>query len=146
MFNLHPQLDKDCILIGQFKLCQLLLMNDANYPWFILVPARENISEIYQLSDEGQQQLLSESTYLSRKLMQVFSGDKMNIAALGNVVPQLHVHHVVRYKTDSTWPAPVWGKLAAIEYDELQLNEIMKKLQVLKDGGFMFLEDQSKSS
>jgi len=146
MFNLHPQLDKDCILIGQFKLCQLLLMNDANYPWFILVPARENISEIYQLSDEDQKQLLSESTFLSQKLMQVFSGDKMNIAALGNVVPQLHVHHVVRYKTDPTWPAPVWGKLAAIAYDELQLNEIMEKLQVLKGGGINFSEDQFKSS
>jgi len=141
MFNLHPQLDEDCILIGQFKLCQLLLMNDANYPWFILVPARENISEIYQLSDEDQKQLLSESTYLSQKLMQAFNGDKMNIAALGNVVPQLHVHHVVRYKTDPSWPAPVWGKLAAIAYDELQLNEIMEKLQVLRGSGISFSED-----
>ena len=125
MFELHPQLKKDCQVLGQFTLCQLLLINDANYPWFILVPAREGISEIYQLSAEDQEQLWSESAQLSAGLMEVFQGDKMNIAALGNVVPQLHVHHVVRYTTDVAWPAPVWGKVAAKPYSDAEREGVL---------------------
>ena len=125
MFELHPQLKKDCQVLGQFTLCQLLLIDDANYPWFILVPAREGISEIYQLSAEDQEQLWSESAQLSAGLMEVFQGDKMNIAALGNVVPQLHVHHVVRYTTDVAWPAPVWGKVAAKPYSDAEREGVL---------------------
>ena len=128
MFELHPQLQKDCQLLGQFNLCHLLLMNDANYPWFILVPSRADIREIYQLSTEDQQQLWQESTRLSEGLMQVFQGDKMNIAALGNVVPQLHVHHIVRYTSDAAWPAPVWGKVPARAYTEAEREAQLKKL------------------
>ena len=125
MFELHPQLKKDCQVLGQFTLCQLLLINDANYPWFILVPAREGISEIYQLSAEDQEQLWSESAQLSAALMEAFQGDKMNIAALGNVVPQLHVHHVVRYTTDVAWPAPVWGKVVAKSYSDAEREGVL---------------------
>ena len=128
MFKLHPQLNNDCQVVGQFSLCQLLLMNDANYPWFILVPAREGISEIYQLSAEDQQQLWLESTQLSTGLMEAFQGDKMNIAALGNVVPQLHVHHVVRYTSDVAWPAPVWGKTMAKPYSDAERDALLEKL------------------
>jgi len=128
MFELHPQLKKDCHVLGQFSLCQLLLMNDTNYPWFILVPARAAISEIYQLSAEEQQQLWRESTQLAVGLMQAFQGDKMNIAALGNVVPQLHIHHIVRYTSDAAWPAPVWGKLPAKPYSETECDALLEKL------------------
>lgn len=127
MFELHPQLNKDCHVLGQFSLCQLLLMNDSNYPWFILVPAREGISEIYQLSSEDQQQLWQESTQLAAGLMQEFQGDKMNIASLGNVVPQLHIHHIVRYTSDASWPAPVWGKLPATPYTQAERDTLLKK-------------------
>lgn len=126
---LHKQLEKDCIVLGQLDLCAVLLMPDANYPWLILVPQRENISEIYQLSEADQQQLMRESSQVSRMLAELFEADKINVAALGNMVPQLHVHHVVRYKTDAAWPAPVWGALPVKKYDDVALQEVQKRLQ-----------------
>ena len=110
MADLHPQLLEDCLVLGSFPLCRLLLMKDANYPWFILVPDRDDLSEIHHLSKEDQLQLIRESAFLSEVLEETFRADKINIAALGNMVPQLHVHHVVRYKDDMAWPSPVWGK------------------------------------
>lgn len=129
MAGLHPQLQRDCLVVGRFPLCRLLLLRDANYPWFVLVPDRDGISEIYQLSDEDQQQLLRESTALSKALVAAFAPDKLNIAALGNVVPQLHLHHVARYTTDPAWPAPVWGRVAAKAYDEDALQRVIVKLK-----------------
>jgi diadenosine tetraphosphate (Ap4A) HIT family hydrolase len=119
-FVLHPQLAADTTAVTDLPLCRLLLSNDANYPWFILVPRREGIREIHELDDADQQQLLRESMALSRALMAEFKGDKLNIAALGNVVPQLHVHHIVRYRNDPAWPAPVWGKVPAASYDPVE--------------------------
>jgi len=127
--NIHPQLQADGIIIGKFPLCHLLLMNDSNYPWFVLVPEREDIAEIHQLTEADQHQLISESSTLSRCIEQLFDADKINIAALGNIVPQLHIHHIVRYRTDAAWPAPVWGKLAAKPYTEGQLAQIIDKLK-----------------
>ncbi|HEX19601.1 MAG TPA: HIT domain-containing protein [Acidiferrobacteraceae bacterium] len=129
MARLHPQLEKDCLLIGHFPLCHLLLMRDANYPWLILVPDREDINEIFQLSKSDQQQLMQESSILASVLVEQFQADKINIAALGNVVPQLHIHHIVRYKDDAAWPAPVWGAVATREYTEKGLVQIIKKLK-----------------
>ncbi|NNG14327.1 MAG: HIT family protein [Gammaproteobacteria bacterium] len=128
MADLHPQLEKDCLLLGQFKLCKLLLMKDANYPWFILVPDRQAVTEIYQLDEQDQQQLMRESSIMAKLLVEVFSADKVNIAALGNVVPQLHVHHVARYHDDPAWPAPVWGACAAQAYDDEALQQRMDKI------------------
>jgi len=122
---LHPQLENDCFVVGRFPLCALLLINDANYPWFILVPQREGITEIHQLSEADQQQLMRESSMLASCIEKEFNADKINIAALGNMVPQLHIHHIVRYKTDPAWPAPVWGKLEATPY----LDEEVKILR-----------------
>ncbi|WP_299196560.1 HIT domain-containing protein [uncultured Amphritea sp.] len=130
-FELDSRLNNDCITLGDFPLCRLLLMNDANYPWFILVPRRAEASEIYHLSSADQAQLLHESSCLSENLHDVFDADKMNIAALGNVVKQLHVHHVVRFEGDPAWPAPVWGAVAAKPYTELQIQEIHQKLQMM---------------
>jgi diadenosine tetraphosphate (Ap4A) HIT family hydrolase len=128
MFSLHPQLAQDCITIGQFPLSRLLLMNDCNYPWFLLVPQRENISEIYELTPLDQAQLWQESAELSQALAQQFAADKMNVAALGNVVPQLHVHHIVRYRHDPAWPSPVWGRLPAQPYRDDQLQQLLSSL------------------
>lgn len=132
MAELHPQLEEDCVVLGRFKLSRLLLMRDANYPWFILVPDRQEISEIYQLSAEDQSQLLLESSFLAEFLMKSFSGDKMNIAALGNIVPQCHLHHVVRYHSDPAWPAPVWGTLPAKAYSEEALSNVLLKINELE--------------
>jgi len=136
MFTLHPQLQADCIPQGRFQLCQLLLLNDANYPWFILVPEREAISEIYQLAAEDQQQLLRESSQLAQQLADHFKADKMNIAALGNVVPQLHLHHIVRYRHDPAWPAPVWGKVPPQPYDDAAVAALKQTVIAILGSGF----------
>jgi len=126
--SLHPQLAQDCLLVGHYPLCRLLLMQDGNYPWFILVPDRADITEIHQLSAADQQQLLQESVSLSRALECAFSPDKLNIAALGNIVPQLHVHHVVRYRDDPAWPDPVWGRVARSDYTEESRRDVLDRL------------------
>ncbi|MCW8834014.1 MAG: HIT domain-containing protein [Colwellia sp.] len=127
-FTLHPQLVKDCFELADFPLCKLLLCNDSAYPWFILVPKVDDVTDIYQLDWQQQQQLLNESSMLSELLMQVFGGDKMNVAALGNVVEQLHVHHVVRFKADVSWPKPIWGQQALTPYLAEELERLKAKL------------------
>lgn len=129
MFTLHPQLEKDAIVMGELPLSRLLLLNDSRYPWFVLVPRRENITEIYQLSEADQQLLLQESSRLGRAMMEDFNGDKLNIGALGNLVPQLHLHHIVRYKNDEAWPGPVWGMGAAIPYSGEELAEMRQRCE-----------------
>ena len=136
MADLHPQLQKDCLLVGRFPLCRLLLMQDANYPWFILVPDREGVSEIFQLCEEDQMQLLRESSLLSAVLVERFHADKLNIAALGNVVPQLHIHHVVRYRDDPAWPAPVWGRAPAKPYTPEGVSAVLATLRPGLPGNF----------
>ena len=123
MFELHPRLAQDTLVVGDFPLCRLLLMNDVNYPWFILVPRRAGIREIFELEHLDQQQLLVESSQLSQLLNKIFQADKLNIAALGNMVPQLHIHHIVRYQTDLAWPNPVWGLFPAQPYTERARQE-----------------------
>lgn len=109
-FELHPQLAADTVAVGDLPLCRLLLLNDSRYPWTILVPRRSGLREIYELDELDRAQFWRESALLSRALMAAFKGDKLNVAALGNIVPQLHIHHIVRFKGDDAWPAPVWGK------------------------------------
>ncbi|MGB5716447.1 MAG: HIT family protein [Gammaproteobacteria bacterium] len=136
MATIHPQLMQDCQLLGRFTLSHLLLMRDANYPWCILVPDRDDITEIHQLSEIDQQQLLRESSLLSLAMEAAFSPDKLNIAALGNVVPQLHLHHIARYRTDAAWPAPVWGRVPSKPYLEYELEAVMHSLTSLLTTGF----------
>ncbi len=128
-FTLHPQLTQDSITLGYFSLCRLLLINDQHYPWTVLVPQVTNIREIYELSSEDQIQLIQESSHLGQNLNHLFQADKINIAAIGNLVPQLHIHHVVRYEHDPAWPAPIWGKLPAIAYSEEEQQAIVSKIQ-----------------
>ena len=115
-FQLHPQLAQDSWLVTDFPLCRVLLMNETRYPWVILVPRRQDIREIHELTAMERQQLWQESDQLSRALMKLFKPDKLNIAALGNQVPQLHIHHIARFQTDAAWPAPVWGKFPPQAY------------------------------
>ncbi len=128
-FQLHPRLQQDCITIGRFELCRLLMMNDSQYPWFILVPEKADISEIYQLTKPDREILTEESSYLAENLAELYQADKMNIAAIGNMVPQLHIHHIVRYQTDKAWPAPVWGKFDAVPYTEQQITDNLARLR-----------------
>jgi len=127
-FSLHPQLARDCVLAGRFPLSMLLLLNDSQYPWFILVPQRHGIHEIHHLCEADQQQLLRESSALAAAIEAVFVPDKLNIAALGNMVPQLHVHHIARFRNDPAWPAPVWGKLPARPYALEALRMVVERL------------------
>jgi diadenosine tetraphosphate (Ap4A) HIT family hydrolase len=133
-FEIHPQLQKDCIEFGRFELCHLLLMNDSNFPWFILVPERRGISEIYQLDEADQIQLLRESSCLARELAESFKADKMNVAALGNLVPQLHVHHIVRYTIDPAWPGPIWGRVEPVPYTDPELGRMVGRVSAMFTG------------
>ncbi len=127
-FELHQQLAHDCFEIAQLPLSTLLLCNDSTYPWFILVPRIARVKDIYQLNWKQQQQLLNESSFISELLMQVFSGDKMNVASLGNVVEQLHLHHIVRFKNDPCWPKPIWGQYPLTPYTANELQKIKDKI------------------
>ena len=142
MFVLDTRLHEDTWLIGDFPLCRLLLSNDSNYPWFILVPRREGISELFQLDDRDQQLMWSETTALAGLLKGLFGADKMNVATLGNVVSQLHMHVIVRYQADAAWPAPVWGKHSAKPYTQAEVDVIRGKLKSVLDVGFIFSEVQ----
>ena len=135
--DIHPQLVNDCVLLGRFPLCYLLLCNDSHYPWFILVPARPDIREIYQLDTSDRQQLLVESCQLSEFLMTHYGGDKLNVAALGNQVPQLHLHHIVRYEGDAAWPGPIWGKHAPKAYRPAAVEEIRALLSTAALEGYV---------
>lgn len=118
-FSLHERLAADTILIGSLPLCELLLMNDARFPWCILVPRRTGMRDIIDLAPADAETLFRESLALQRALRNAFAPDKLNVAAIGNLVPQLHVHHIARYTGDSEWPAPVWGRGTPLAYDPL---------------------------
>lgn len=127
-FELHPQLKRDCIFLADLGLSRLLLMNNKDFPWCILVPRITGAREIHELEEADQQQLLKESSELSRLMLQIFKGKKMNIAALGNMVPQLHVHHIVRVETDKAWPNPVWGYGGGAAYSDEEIEAFGKKI------------------
>ncbi|GGF71041.1 HIT domain-containing protein [Alteromonas lipolytica] len=129
MFELDPVLCADTLEVGDLPLCRVLLMNDSQYPWLILVPRRPQLVELAELNDADYQQFYHESRLVAVTMMEIFNGHKMNIAALGNVVAQLHVHHVVRFHDDPAWPAPVWGKLPAQPYDHTAAKKLIATLQ-----------------
>lgn len=129
MFELHPRLAQDSVIVGRFPLSLLLLSKDANFPWCILVPEREDVFEIHHLSEDEQIQLIRESCRLAEVMTSLFDAHKMNVAALGNVVRQLHLHHIARFPDDAAWPQPIWGRVAGIDYSPEQLAERIKRLQ-----------------
>ena len=115
-FALDPRLEADTVAIGALPLCRVLLHRDANYPWVILVPARAGITEIHQLGAADRRALIEESSAVAEAMQRLLQAPKMNVAALGNVVPQLHVHHVARFPGDPAWPRPIWGAVPPVPY------------------------------
>jgi len=128
-FELHPRLVKDTFAVANLNLCKLLLMNDSNYPWFILVPRIKNISELFELIKVDRQSLNNEIDELSKRLSLYFNAKKMNVAAMGNIVPQLHVHVIVRKKTDAAWPNPVWNNVDIVPYKEKDSIKLIKNVK-----------------
>jgi diadenosine tetraphosphate (Ap4A) HIT family hydrolase len=116
-WSLHPQLEQDTVAVGDLPLSRLLLNNDANYPWLLLVPRRADTREIIDLGEKDQSQLMIEIAHTSRALKDVTACHKLNVAAIGNIVSQLHVHIVARRRDDPAWPKPVWGTVPARAYD-----------------------------
>jgi diadenosine tetraphosphate (Ap4A) HIT family hydrolase len=129
VWSLDPRLERDTRLVGDLQLARALVMNDANYPWLILVPRHPGASELLDLDDEQQAQLMDEIVMLSRVLKDVTACDKLNIAAIGNIVPQLHVHLVARRRSDPAWPRPVWGAVPARPYGEDELAGFIKRIR-----------------
>jgi diadenosine tetraphosphate (Ap4A) HIT family hydrolase len=128
-WSLHPQLDEDTVCIGDLPLSQLLLGKDANYPWLILVPRRTDAVEIIDLDPDARSRLMSEIGQVSEALKDITGCDKLNVAALGNQVPQLHVHIIARRKDDAAWPRPIWGAVPAREYDAAELEAFIDAIR-----------------
>ncbi|MGP1605055.1 MAG: HIT domain-containing protein [Moraxella sp.] len=133
MFQLHPTLAKDTFLVGDFPLSTVRLMNDCQFPWLILVPRVSGVKEIYELSAADQVQFLRESSWTSSQMAKIFGADKMNVAALGNQVLQLHFHHIVRYQNDVRWPNPVWG-VQSVPYTAEVLQHMQQTLMMALRG------------
>jgi diadenosine tetraphosphate (Ap4A) HIT family hydrolase len=134
MIPLHPKLAADTIDVGRLPLSRLLLMNDAAYPWFVLVPQRESVRELLELAEADQDLLMREMVAVSSAIRRGFRADKINMAALGNLVPQLHVHVIGRFTTDPAWPAPVWGRPASPYPPEAAQTRIETFRAAFEDG------------
>lgn len=125
--QIHPQLQQDCHQLGELGACSLLLHKNALVPWFILLPATEQ-RELYQLEPALQQQVHGEINRLAAFVNDYFHADKLNIASIGNIVPQLHIHIIGRFHNDFCWPAPVWGQTERTDYTAQRLDEIRQAL------------------
>lgn len=127
-FELHPQLASDTQPVARFPLCDVLLMDNANHPWLVLVPRVAEVEELIDLDEAQQVELMREVARASRVLQTVFQPHKLNVAALGNLVKQLHVHVIARFEDDIAWPRPVWGSADAQPYSPEALIDRIKRL------------------
>jgi diadenosine tetraphosphate (Ap4A) HIT family hydrolase len=128
-WSLHPQLAADTAAVGDLFLSRVLVIDDANYPWLLLVPRRPDVSEILDLTADEQLLLMSEIGRAGAALKAMTRCDKLNIAALGNVVPQLHVHVIARFRRDPAWPRPVWNAVPARPYASSELQAFVDRLR-----------------
>ena len=128
-WSLHPQLKQDTIDIGDLPLSKVLVIKDANYPWLMLVPRRPEKVEIIDLDEVEQAQLMTEVSRAAKALKEITKCDKLNIAALGNVVPQLHVHVITRRTSDPAWPRPVWGAVPPLAHDAAEVQHFISALR-----------------
>lgn len=128
-FRLDPRLARDTLELGQLALCQLLLMNDSRYPWLILVPRRAELREVLDLDPDGQAALWQEAHQAAAALQRVAGGGKLNLATLGNVVSQLHIHVVIRNEGDPAWPDPVWGRGRPVPYAPAAAQALRRQLR-----------------
>jgi diadenosine tetraphosphate (Ap4A) HIT family hydrolase len=129
MFTVDERLQKDTVGVASLSLCRVLLMNDSSFPWLVLVPAREGMREIYELGIRDRSVLIEEVAAASEIIRDLFAPDKINIGALGNLVPQLHIHIIGRLRTDPAWPGPVWGAGTARPYSEEELNAVAGRIK-----------------
>ena len=128
-WSLHPQLKKDTIDIGDLPLSRVLVIKDANYPWLLLVPRREGAVDIIDLDEVAQAQLMTEIARVSRALKDITKCDKLNVAALGNMVPQLHIHVIARRTSDVAWPRPVWGVAPPLSHDAEEVQQFISAIR-----------------
>lgn len=135
MFSLDPRLQQDTHWVGDFDLSHVLLMNDARYPWLILVPQVPDVTEWIDLSSQQREQLCQESLRVSERMKARWPAGKLNIGALGNVVAQLHIHHISRNASDPAWPGPVWGHSPAEPHAEEELELVLSQWRA--DLGFV---------
>ena len=129
-FELHPQLAADTVEVDRWDCCRVLLMNDATYPWLILVPQRAEVRELHALSADDLALATAEIVRASQALERLFQPTKINVAALGNMVPQLHIHVIARFEDDAAWPKPVWGVVPATPYD---VDDLASRVAALRD-------------
>lgn len=129
-FKLHPQLEADTHFIADLQLSRVLLMNNANFPWLILVPRKQALRELYDLTSNDYMQVMQEIRMMTEKFASHTGAYKINVAALGNVVPQLHIHIIARFENDAAWPAPVWSSVApATPYKPEEIRGIISTLR-----------------
>jgi len=128
-FELHPQLAADTVSVATWPLCEVLLLTDANYPWLVLVPARTGLRDFHELSPDDMVTAGREISRASEALVALFTPDKINVAALGNMVPQLHIHVVARFTDDVAWPNPIWGVAPALAYAPAALEARLADLR-----------------
>ncbi|PSU27513.1 HIT family protein [Photobacterium phosphoreum] len=128
-FTLHPRLMADTTVLGDLPLSQVLLVKEALGPWLILVPRYDALREIHHLSEQDQQQLMRESSAVAALLEQDYQAEKINIGALGNLVPQLHIHHIARFSNDIAWPGPIWGNTKGIQRNEEVQHALAEELR-----------------
>ena len=121
-FEVHKQLLNDCAVVGDLSLCRVLLMNDARFPWLILVPRIQGLRDFHEVPQAKRLGLYQEIESASTTVRDLIDADKVNVAALGNQVPQLHVHVIGRLTTDDAWPGPVWGSGEAVAYAEPEMD------------------------
>lgn len=128
-FSMTPRLEGDSLPVTDLPLCAVRLMKDANYPWLMLIPRRNDMIEIIDLEPEDRLQLMREIAAVSEALKSVSGCDKINVGALGNVVSQLHVHVVGRFQGDAAWPGPIWGAVPAVAYEDNADTRLIERLR-----------------
>jgi len=128
-FSLHPQLAADTFAVKSLTLCDQLLMNDSRFLWCILVPRRDGLRDLHQVAAADKSQLLDEIDRVSALLERIGDAYKMNVAALGNMVEQLHIHVIARNREDAAWPGPVWGVGSAEPYQQTQAESLIARLR-----------------
>ncbi|MFO8046870.1 MAG: HIT family protein [Halomonas sp.] len=131
---LDERLEEESYPVTELPLCQLRLMDDTRYPWLLLIPRRRGVSELFDLDEADQQQLWREASRIGQALKEFLGGDKLNVASLGNVVPQLHVHLVIRRQSDEAWPGPVWGQGEPRRYNLDELAAMRDRVLALVEG------------
>lgn len=130
-FSLHPTLEADCHVVGDLPVCHVLLMDNQRFPWLILVPRRTNLRELTDLSDDDYTSVACEIRQVSSQFSALTGAHKMNIAALGNMVPQLHIHLIARYRHDPAWPQPVWNSgISGESYSESACRELLHECRL----------------